>query len=172
MQQLKWIERKFNFGYTPEYLPLFIERLLSTAPRIEELISNLSEEDGSFQPDGKWSVKQHIGHLSDLEELHKGRLIDFSENNSMLRAADMGNKKTEDADHNSKTLSVLINEFRSSRKKFIEHALSFSEEGLQTRSFHPRLQVEINIIDMLHFIAEHDLFHQVHISNIIKQKRS
>ncbi|MCW3072553.1 MAG: DinB family protein [Bacteroidetes bacterium] len=167
MQQLKWIERKFNFGYTPEYLPLYIERLRSTAPRIEELVRNLSDEQASFMPEGKWSVKQHIGHLTDLEELHEGRLEDFLAHKNPLRAADMNNKKTEDADHNKRSLPELIREFRASREKFIEQTGRFSEAQLQFRSFHPRLQVEINVIDLLHFVAEHDLFHQLHIRNII-----
>lgn len=168
IQQLKWIERKFNFGYTPEYLPLYIERLQSTAPRIEELTKNISDGSAGFMPGGKWSVKQHTGHLTDLEELHDGRLYDFLERKAVLRSADMGNKKTEEADHNNRPLVELISDFKTSREKFIEHVLTFSEEQLQFRSFHPRLQVEFNVIDLLHFVAEHDLFHQVHIANILK----
>jgi hypothetical protein len=167
MAQLKWIERKFNFGYTPEYLPLFIERLLSTAPRIEELVKDLSEENASLMPSGKWSIKQHIGHLTDLEELHDGRLDDFLKKRNPLRAADMGNKKTEDADHNNRTMIELFTDFRSSRNEFIKKVLSFSEKELRIRSLHPRLKEEINVIDMLHFVAEHDLFHQLHIAGII-----
>lgn len=169
MQQLKWIERKFNFGFGPEYLPLFIERLRSTAPRIEELTMNLSNEALSFMPSGKWSVKQHIGHLTDLEELHDGRLHDFLEGKNPLRAADMNNKKTEEADHNKYSASELILNFRNSREKFIEHVLRFSDEQLQRRSLHPRLKQEINVVDLLHFIAEHDLFHQTHIAIILKR---
>jgi uncharacterized damage-inducible protein DinB len=168
MQQLKWIERQFNFGYTPEYLPLFIEKLRSTAPRLEELTNDLSDQEASRMPDGKWSVKQHIGHLTDLEELHDGRLFDFLERKNPLRTADMGNKKTEDADHNKRTTVELIIEFRASRESFIEHVISFSDEQLLTRALHPRLGVEINVIDLLHFVAEHDLFHQVHIARILK----
>ena len=167
MQQLKWIERKFNFGYGPEYLPLFIERLRSTAARIEELTKSVSDNKASHMPGGKWSVKQHIGHLKDLEELHDGRLHDFLEKKNPLRAADMGNKKTEDADHNKRSTTELITEFKASRESFIKHVLTFSDEQLQTRSLHPRLGAEINVIDLLHFIAEHDLFHQVHIANIL-----
>jgi hypothetical protein len=168
--ELKWIERKFNFGYTSEYLPLYVERLSSTAPRIEELTKNLTEENASIMFRGKWSIKQHIGHLTDLEELHKGRLNDFFEKKDTLRAANMTNKKTEEADHNSKPVSVLLNEFRISREKFIHHVGTFQEQQLETRSFHPRLKTEINVIDLLHFVTEHDLFHQAHIAEIINRK--
>jgi uncharacterized damage-inducible protein DinB len=167
--ELKWVERKFNFGYGPEYLPLFLERLHSTSPVIIELTRNLTEGKASIMPSGKWSVKQHIGHLTDLEELHEGRLHDFRNGINPLRAADMGNKKTKEADHNSNPLSALISAFTESRQKFIEHVTLFSEEELQRRSLHPRLKQEINVIDLLHFIAEHDLFHQTIMRDIIRQ---
>jgi hypothetical protein len=170
MTQLKWIERKFNFGYSDEYLPLFIERLRSTLPRIMELTDTITDKEASFMPEGKWSIKQHIGHLTDLEELHAGRLYDFLERKSTLRPADMENKKTEEADHNKWTISDLTADFKNSREKFIQHVLKFSREELLRKALHPRLKEEINVIDLLHFIAEHDLFHQVHISNIISSK--
>jgi hypothetical protein len=170
MKQLKWIERKFNFGYGPEYFPLYIERLRSTVPRIEELIKKVSDEQASFMPDGKWSVKQHIGHLSDLEPLHDGRLFDFLEGKQVLRAADMENKTTETADHNKLSLEKLISDLRKTRENFIGHVSEFSDEQLQLRALHPRLKEEINVVDLLHFVAEHDLFHQVHIGNIIFSK--
>ena len=170
MKNLKWIERKFNFGYSAEYLPLFIERLKTTAPRIEELVKDISDEKASFMPDDKWSVKQHIGHLTDLEELHDGRLTDFLEKKPTLRAADMQNKKTEEADHNKIAIHDLIADFRMVREKFIAHVRSFNESELMTVSLHPRLQQQINVIDLMYFIAEHDLFHIVHISNIVERK--
>lgn len=168
MQQLKWIERQFNFGFSPVYLPLFIERLRSTAPRIEDLTKNITDKNASFMPSGKWSVKQHIGHLTDLESLHDGRLRDFIERKNPLRPADMENKKTGEAGHNNRSLMELISDFKTSRENFIEHVLTFSEDQLQIRSVHPRLNKEINVVDLLHFIAEHDLYHQTQISNILK----
>jgi hypothetical protein len=169
MKNLKWIERKFNFGYGPEYFPLFIERLRSTAPRIEEMTKNISEEKLCFMQDGKWSVKQHIGHLTDLEVLHEARLHDFTDKKEVLRPADMENKVTEQADHNKVTLNQLISDLRRSREKFIKHVSTFSDEQLLTRSFHPRLKEEINVVDLLHFVSEHDLFHQTHIAIILEK---
>ena len=168
MQTLKWIERKFNFGYGPEYFPLFIERIKSTLPRIEELTKNLSEEKACFMPDGKWSVKQHIGHLTDLEELHDGRLTDFKAGEKILRAADMGNKKTEAADHNKTSIAKLIADLKTSRKNFIEQVSSFTEDELKRVSFHPRLQQNMNVLDLLHFIGEHDTFHLAIMARIVE----
>jgi hypothetical protein len=166
MKHIKWTERKFIFGYSADYLNLFIERLKCTAPRIEELTKNISEEKCSFMPDGKWSIKQHIGHLTDLEELHDGRLNDFRAKLEILRAADMTNLKTEEADHNKISVTDLIKNFRSLRKRFIDHVLTFDEGELNQKSLHPRLQEQINPIDLLYFVAEHDLFHLEIISRI------
>lgn len=166
MKHIKWTERKFDFGYPPEYLHLFTERLKCTAPRIEELTKNISDEKSSFMPNAKWSIKQHIGHLADLEELHDGRLNDFRAKLEILRAADMTNLKTEEADHNKISIADLIKDFISSRKKFIDHVMTFDEKVLDQRSLHPRLQKQINVIDLLYFVAEHDLFHLEIISRI------
>lgn len=93
MKQLKWAERKFDFGFRKEYLPFLLERLRATAPRIEELVHNIPENILSKQFKGQWSVKEHIGHLIDLEELHDARTEQFAEGSKELRAADMNNKK-------------------------------------------------------------------------------
>lgn len=167
MKHLKWIERKFDFGYTVEYLPLFLERLKSTAPRIEEIVKGSSEAELSHMPNGKWSIKQHIGHLTDLEELHNARLHDYRAGKDVLRPADMKNVKTEEADHNKRSVGELISELRKTRADFIEHLLSFSEEELMKKAMHPRLQQQVSVIDLLHFIAEHDLFHVVHMERCL-----
>src|SRR3989344_4237082 len=169
MKQLKWIERKFNFGYGPEYFSLFIERLRSTAPRIEEIIKNCSEEELCFMPEGKWSIKQHIGHLTDLEALHDARLNDYLQKKEVLRPADMENKAKEEANHNKTSINKLISDMRASREEFIKNVSAFSDEQLLIRSLHPRLKAEINVVDLLHFIAEHDLFHQTHIALILEK---
>jgi len=107
MEVLKWTDRKFQFGYSKEYLPFFIERLKTIAPRIEELITTIPETILSKREDNHWSIKEHIGHLSDLEELHDGRIDDFENAKNTLRAADMSNEKTNKANHNNSSITFF-----------------------------------------------------------------
>jgi hypothetical protein len=167
MEQLKWTERKFDFGFRKEYLPFLIERIKATAPRIEEFVQNISNVNLSKQINNQWSVKEHIGHLIDLEELHEARIEQFAEGLTELRAADMSNKKTYDANHNQK-VSDLISELRKVRAQFISKLENFDESKLEHKALHPRLQKQISIVDLVYFVGEHDNHHLTILSQLLK----
>jgi uncharacterized damage-inducible protein DinB len=113
----------------------------------------------SLQPDGQWSVLQHIGHLADLEELHEGRLDDFEAGVGGLRPADLSNSKTEEADHNASSPEELLIALRAVRSQFITRIEGLSAE-IQARSMmHPRLQKSMRPVDLAYFVAEHDAHH-------------
>ena len=88
----------------------------------------------------KWSVKQQIGHLYDLEELWYGRILDFLDKKDTLRAADMTNKKTHEADHNERSVEELIIQFQKERQKLIDKVINIDEGTASLTSLHPRLQ--------------------------------
>src|SRR6185436_3092194 len=48
-------------------------------PRLDVLIIGLDDELAHRQVNGKWSIAQNIGHLSDVEELWEERLEDLME---------------------------------------------------------------------------------------------
>ena len=102
IRQTPWIERKFEFNFPLGLFPVIIERLKGTIPQLETLIKNIPDGKLSVKAEGKWSAKEVIGHLYDLEELWNGRLDDFLDRKEILRAADMTNAKTTAANHNIK----------------------------------------------------------------------
>ena len=67
--QTPWLERKFNFDFPAGYYPCIIERLAGTPARVKEMIAGVEDRILSMQLHNKWSAKQHVGHLIDLEEL-------------------------------------------------------------------------------------------------------
>src|SRR5438105_3985092 len=117
--QTPWVERKFNFDFPAGIYPCLLERMRGTPARIEEMVNGLPEEVLIKKPDNNWSVKEQIGHLIDLEALHEGRFEDFVSGKEMLRAADMSNKQTHEANHNAKHLASLLENFREVRMKFV-----------------------------------------------------
>lgn len=139
--------------------PYILERLRGTAPRIEEMIKNIPEKNLEHKVNNAWSVKEHIGHLIDLEELHEGRIDDFKGGLKTLRAADMTNKKTNEANHNAVAIGKLISSFRQSRKTFISHLENKTQHELLAVSMHPRLNQPMRLVDMAFFVAEHDDLH-------------
>ena len=96
-----------------------LERLRGTPARLEELVRGVPHELLTERRGGKWSAQEHVGHLYDLDELHEGRLEDYARGLEVLRAADMTNRKTEDAGHNSARLGDLLARFRGARESFV-----------------------------------------------------
>jgi hypothetical protein len=169
MQRAKWTDRKFTFDFPEGWMSNILERLRGTEIRIIYMINNLPEKDCEFKADGGWSIKEHIGHLIDLEDLHEGRIDDFLERKDVLRAADMTNKKTHEADHNSRKLEELISDFFMQRKKFIDRLEALDDETLKLSSLHPRLQTPMRPVDVAFFTAEHDDHHLADIRNILSK---
>ena len=119
INQTPWFERKFQFNFPVGFFPVIVERLRGTLPRIENMIQNKSEEKLNEKKEGTWSIKEQIGHLYDLEELWYGRIEDFLSGKETLRATDLSNTKTHEADHNKKNIEQLLTPFSSERNKLI-----------------------------------------------------
>jgi hypothetical protein len=164
--KIPWTERKFNFDFPVSHLPCIYVRLEGTSTRIAEYIKDLSEEELKLKPNGKWSVKEHIGHLIDLEELHEGRLEDYRNKVKVLRAADMQNTKTNAANHNAIPVTTLLNKFHETRMHFLNQLEAMDETALSQSALHPRLQQPMRVVDMAFFVAEHDDQHLVCIQEI------
>lgn len=154
--QTPWIERKFEFKFPVGLFPVIVERLRGTLLQLELIVKNIPDEKLSFKKDGKWSVKELIGHLCDLEELWSGRIDDFLERKQTLRAADMSNARTTAAGHNAKPVDELLKQFRDARNRLIDRVSNFDEATASLTALHPRLQTPMRLIDSLFFVAEHD----------------
>jgi uncharacterized damage-inducible protein DinB len=154
--QTRWIERKFDFNFPVGLFPVIVERLRGTMPQLEIMINNIPEEKLSIKTEGKWSVKEVIGHLADIEELWFGRIEDFLSQKETLRAADMTNSKTEAAHHNTKPAEELLQQFFTARKKLIKRVQNFEEATASITALHPRLNQPMRLVDSLFFAAEHD----------------
>lgn len=132
------------------------------------LLSNADDELCS-QPTNGWSVKEHVGHLYDLEELWWKRLADFQQHKAELTPADPDNQKTKEAGHNEKTLEQLLEQFTIERQKILEAVYGLDEEMLARVAVHPRLQQPMRLVDSLYFVAEHDDHHISALSNLLRK---
>ena len=167
--QTPWFERKFDFNFPTGLFPIILERLRGTVFQLEGTIKSIPEEQLIIKKDGKWSVKEVIGHLYDLEELWWKRLQDFMDAKEVLSAADLTNRKTTEAKHNEKTLEELLQLFTLERQRTLEGIYHFDERTLLKTSVHPRLQQPMRLIDALYFVAEHDDHHIAIISSLLRK---
>ena len=166
MERTKWVDRKFTFDFPEGWIFDILERLRGTPVRIKEMMTGISDEHASLHHNGKWSIKENIGHLYDLEALHEGRLDDFIAGKEILRAADMSNALTNESHHNDRSVDTLLQMFTISRQDFIAKLESLNDETQLRRAMHPRLKVKMRPIDVAYFTAEHDDHHLASIREI------
>lgn len=168
MQRIKWTDRRFTFDFPAGIYPEMIERVRGTPARLEDLLAGLSPKITTTQADGRWSMQENAGHLLDLESLVMQRIDEYLAGNTALHAADMSNRKTFDAHHNELAIDEILKAFRTARGGIVERLESFEPEMFARSALHPRLNVQMRLVDMLFFQAEHDDYHLARISELKK----
>lgn len=165
MVKLEWFERKFVFGAPAGMLPFYLERLEGTIARIEAKVKGIPEDVLSNKLDGKWSVKQNIGHLAEVDEIANKRIDEMIAGVSPMSPAVFEPR----GDYNAQSVSEVVNYFRKNRLKNLERYKKVADHELTKSSLHPRLKVQMNPVDLAYFDAEHDDHHLVRINEILRQ---
>jgi uncharacterized damage-inducible protein DinB len=152
-------------------MPSVIERLEGTPVRISHKLQTIDHEILTSSLAGKWSILEHLGHLTDLEPLWLGRLEDILNGTEVLRAADLTNRKTMEAGHNNKSLHELLKAFELLRAETISRLIALDDEDIFRSALHPRLKTPMSIQDLYIFVAEHDDHHLAKMTSIIAARR-
>ena len=163
MKRLEWFERKFTFGLPAGMLPFYLERLQGTITRIESKVKGVSEEVLSHKLDGKWSVKQNIGHLAEVDEIANKRIGEMINGISPMSPAVFEPR----GDYNQQSVEEVIGYFRKTRYANVKQYGELSMDELERSSLHPRLKVMMTPIDLAWFDAEHDDHHLVRMEEIL-----
>lgn len=168
MSALKWFERKFDFSFDVNEYAAIYPRLQQAPGNLERLLQNRAEDPIlSHQPDGKWSVKEHVGHLSVLEPLWRTRIHDILAKKPMLTPTDLNNSATSEAGFNKLSITELLQRFAEERRQTLALLDSININEHSNTSLHPRMQQPMRIIDIAYFTAEHDDHHMGVIGEII-----
>ena len=171
MKRQKWFDKKFKFKLPQDKFYTVLDKLSENPEKISRLVSSLPEEILTKIIENRWSIKENVGHLIDLEEVHEGRIDDFLAGKDILRAADMNNTKTKEANHNSKKIADLIEQFKSVRENFLKRMKNLDAKILLRSAKHPRLNQLMRPIDMAQFVLEHDEHHIQTIKEIISDNQ-
>lgn len=163
-RRLMWFERQFTFGLSPLMLPFYLERLEGTVARIREKVKGKPEEMLSRKVNNKWSVKQNIGHLAEVDEIANRRIGEMRAGISPLSPAVFETRM----DYNSQPLQNVIDYFALGRFANIALYRSLAAEELSQSSLHPRLKLRMTPVDLAWFDAEHDDHHLVTIGELLK----
>lgn len=168
MQKQPWFERKFPNGLPPVMLPLVVERLRGTPARLVERVGGLGAPVLTRKMGDTWSIQENVGHLLDLEPLWLQRADELLAKRPTLVAADLQNRRTHAAQHNTASLAALLDAFRTARGALVGRLESAGETAASHPAVHPRLGVLMNLVDHAFFVAEHDDYHLARVTELLQ----
>jgi len=160
---LPWFERNLRFGYAPEMLPFFLERLEGTVTRLEQKIKEVDNKILTVRLNDKWSVKENIGHLAEVDEVANKRIDEIISGVALMSPAVF-----EPQDYNPWPIEKVLDFFKKNRLSNVAKYKTLSEVQLKKSSLHPRLKVQMTPVDLAWFDAEHDDHHLVKINEILQ----
>lgn len=167
---VKWFERLFDFEFGPEQYDVICSRLQQAPQLLKDELGDVPEEVLQHKPGGTWSVKEHAGHLSLLEQLWRVRCLDILQQKPVLSPADLENKATTEAGFNKEPVTDLIQRFKEERSITLALLGQIDVKEDHHHSLHPRLQQPMRIIDLAYFVAEHDDHHLGRIRQLVGSK--
>lgn len=166
---IKWFDRVFDFNLAYKDSDSICQRLTAAPDKIIRAVAGVDNDLLEEKKEGKWSVKEHVGHLSVLEPLWRERLLDIQQGRPQLTPADLQNTATDDAGFNNYTVEELTAGFAAERNRTIALLSQIDAKSVIDKSFHPRLKKEMGITDHLYFIAEHDDHHIAYIQEFLNR---
>jgi len=155
----KWFNRKFNFNISMEKLPELLGSMELSVLKFRKVTHGRFEKQLNYKPNGKWSIKEHIGHLWILESLWQRRFLEIKENKAKMSATDLTNQATNQSFFNQFSIEKLLSDFQEERANTIRIIENMSERDFQNSLHHTRLNQPMRIIDLMYFITEHDIHH-------------
>jgi len=165
----RWTTRTFDHDLPLGLYPAVLERLRGTPARAAALLRGVADPLRRWRSQSSWSAQQHVGHLDDLHDLDMRRLEDFASGAAVLSAADMTNRKTEEADHNAAATEALLERLGVHREALAARLEQFDETAASRSARHPRLQRTMRVIDWMYFVAEHDDHHLARAREVLRQ---
>ena len=166
----RWFDRKFDIVLTVAAAPGLVERLRGTPARLEERLRGLDPAVLTRRWDNTWSIQENAGHLGDLEPLWLARVQDLEQGLPDLRPADLDNRRTFQANHNTRPLEDVLRVFREARALLVERLERATEADWLRSARHPRLGTPMRLLDLASFVAEHDDRHLARITELLRSR--
>lgn len=132
---------------------------------VQSLISDIpSEREDYAYAEGKWTIKEVLGHVIDTERILAYRALRFARNDNTELSGFDENKIIQYGNFNKRSLYDLAHEFGVVRESNIILFKHFDEEALERRGIANGREVSVRAL--IYFIGGH----QIHHTNVIKEK--
>jgi uncharacterized damage-inducible protein DinB len=121
------------------------------------LFSSLSDEQANYAyAEGKWTIKQVLGHMIDAERTFAYRILAFSRGQKELPGFDE-NEYVERATFNDRSITDLAAEFKKVRESNLYLLQALTPEQLNATGIANGNQ--ISVLAIVYIMAGHELHH-------------
>ena len=136
------------------------ENLGATPGRLERLLNQLTSANRIDWPraTGKWTPRQILAHLSDVEVLQRVRVMAMLSQDSPVMIALNADAWASAGDYERCDARVSVATFCGLRASNLERWAKLTSAQLERRGTHPT-RGEFSIAEWLNFVAKHDLNH-------------
>ncbi len=142
-----------------------VQLLESQLEIVVNLLRDLPEEKGLYRyADGKWSLKEVIGHISDTERIMSYRLLRVARGDATPLAGFDENDYVQGAFFDSSKLEDLLEDFSNVRRSTISLLRGLSEEALSRKG------IANNSVISARALAYILVGHQMHHLTVIQER--
>jgi len=136
-----------------------ILKILNDQSKItQDVLNSFSEHKGNYSyADGKWTVKEMVGHLLDTERVFAYRALCIARGEKKSLPGFEQNDYVKDGNFNGRELFELNYEFRLLRESNLLLFRSFTPEMLVKRGFADK--TSLTVLAILFMIAGHEKHH-------------
>lgn len=126
--------------------------------KTQDVLNSFSEHKGNYRyADGKWTVKEMVGHLLDTERVFAYRALCIARGEKKSLPGFEQDDYVKDGNFNRRELFELNYEFRLLRESNLLLFRSFTPEMLRKRGF--ASETSVTVLAILFIIAGHEKHH-------------
>ena len=142
-----------------------IKTLYEQNKKTQDILNSFSEHKGNYRyTDGKWTVKEVVGHLIDTERVFAYRSLCIARGEKKSLPGFEQDDYVKEGNFNRRELFDLNYEFRLLRESNLLLFKSFTPEMLRRKGF--ANESSISVLAILFIIAGHELHHM----NVLQEK--
>lgn len=145
----------------PYYISLLGDadyKKLFTSTQNLKLLFSLSEEKSTYRyAEGKWSVKQIVGHMTDHERIMTYRMLRFSRKDETLLPGYDQDVLVNNSRFDEQTYNDLLEDFKNVRRATLSFIKSLSDSQLHLKG--KAWKYELTVEEFLKATIGHELHH-------------
>ncbi len=144
---------------------LLLNHMAGNLHHTEHFLLSLPEEMLQYRyTEDKWTIKEIVAHVIDMERIYSFRMLSFARNDQSPQPSFNDREYVKQSNANSRSMQHLCEELRAMRQSTINLLLGFTEDALK------RGGAVNNSFVSVRALAYHIAGHELHHVNVIKKK--